>query len=127
MQIRRTRSSSSPKGTRPAPLSTGTFLYPCPSFLTLEPFCTPFSYDVLFASGPIELLKKFRQAKSKVVFSAETLIYPDRRLEAKYPQVPDGKRFLGSGGKRDPLQKGGVGRKLLWGNPKPEEGNWDQV
>lgn len=55
------------------------------------------SYDVLFASGPVELLKKFRQAKSKIVFSAETLIYPDRRLEAKYPQVQDGKRFLGSG------------------------------
>uniref|UniRef100_A0A8D0GZQ9 Procollagen-lysine,2-oxoglutarate 5-dioxygenase 1 n=1 Tax=Sphenodon punctatus TaxID=8508 RepID=A0A8D0GZQ9_SPHPU len=56
------------------------------------------SYDVIFASGPTELLKKFRQAKSKVVFSAETLIYPDRRLEAKYPQVRNGKRFLGSGG-----------------------------
>uniref|UniRef100_A0A7M4F7W8 Procollagen-lysine,2-oxoglutarate 5-dioxygenase 1 n=1 Tax=Crocodylus porosus TaxID=8502 RepID=A0A7M4F7W8_CROPO len=57
------------------------------------------SYDVLFASGPAELLKKFKQAKSKVVFSAENFIYPDRRLEAKYPQVRDGKRFLGSGGK----------------------------
>uniref|UniRef100_A0A452I450 Procollagen-lysine,2-oxoglutarate 5-dioxygenase 1 n=1 Tax=Gopherus agassizii TaxID=38772 RepID=A0A452I450_9SAUR len=56
------------------------------------------SYDVLFASGPAELLKKFKQAKSKVVFSAETFIYPDRRLEAKYPPVRDGKRFLGSGG-----------------------------
>uniref|UniRef100_A0A8D1LWY3 Procollagen-lysine,2-oxoglutarate 5-dioxygenase 1 n=1 Tax=Sus scrofa TaxID=9823 RepID=A0A8D1LWY3_PIG len=56
------------------------------------------SYDVVFASGPRELLKKFRQAKSQVVFSAEELIYPDRRLEAKYPAVSDGKRFLGSGG-----------------------------
>ncbi|XP_039329429.1 procollagen-lysine,2-oxoglutarate 5-dioxygenase 1 [Saimiri boliviensis] len=56
------------------------------------------SYDVLFASGPRELLKKFRQARSQVVFSAEELIYPDRRLEAKYPAVSDGKRFLGSGG-----------------------------
>ncbi|XP_061456626.1 procollagen-lysine,2-oxoglutarate 5-dioxygenase 1 [Rhineura floridana] len=56
------------------------------------------SYDVIFASGPTELLKKFRQAKSKVIFSSETLIYPDRRLEAKYPQVREGKRFLGSGG-----------------------------
>uniref|UniRef100_A0A8C3JMW5 Procollagen-lysine,2-oxoglutarate 5-dioxygenase 1 n=1 Tax=Calidris pygmaea TaxID=425635 RepID=A0A8C3JMW5_9CHAR len=55
-------------------------------------------YDVLFASGPTELLKKFKQAKSKVVFSAENYIYPDRKLEAKYPQVRDGKRFLGSGG-----------------------------
>uniref|UniRef100_A0A8C3E6A6 Procollagen-lysine,2-oxoglutarate 5-dioxygenase 1 n=1 Tax=Corvus moneduloides TaxID=1196302 RepID=A0A8C3E6A6_CORMO len=56
------------------------------------------SYDVLFASGPTELLKKFKQAKSKVVFSAENYIYPDRKLEAKYPRVRDGKRFLGSGG-----------------------------
>ncbi|XP_070367169.1 procollagen-lysine,2-oxoglutarate 5-dioxygenase 1 isoform X3 [Equus asinus] len=56
------------------------------------------SYDVVFASGPRELLKKFRQARSQVVFSAEELIYPDRRLEAKYPVVSDGKRFLGSGG-----------------------------
>nr|BAE20730.1 unnamed protein product [Mus musculus] len=56
------------------------------------------SYDVVFASGPRELLKKFQQAKSQVVFSAEEHIYPDRRLEAKYPTVPDGKRFLGSGG-----------------------------
>nr|XP_021504831.1 procollagen-lysine,2-oxoglutarate 5-dioxygenase 1 [Meriones unguiculatus] len=56
------------------------------------------SYDVVFASGPRELLKKFQQAKSRVVFSAEALLYPDRRLEAKYPMVSDGKRFLGSGG-----------------------------
>lgn len=62
--------------------------------------CIVYSYDVVFASGPRELLKKFQQAKSQVVFSAEELIYPDRRLEAKYPTVPDGKRFLGSGGKR---------------------------
>lgn len=55
---------------------------------------------MVFASGPRELLKKFQQAKSQVVFSAEELIYPDRRLEAKYPTVSDGKRFLGSGGKR---------------------------
>lgn len=34
-----------------------------------------------------------------MVFSAEGLIYPDRRLEVKYPVVSDGKRFLGSGGK----------------------------
>lgn len=69
------------------------------------PFLSVFysSYDVLFASGPTELLKKFKQAKSKVVFSAENYIYPDRKLEAKYPQVRDGKRFLGSGGKMQNL------------------------
>lgn len=67
--------------------------------LSGAPSCFGHSYDVVFASGPRELLKKFQQAKSRVVFSAEELIYPDRRLEAKYPTVPDGKRFLGSGGK----------------------------
>ncbi|CAH2320522.1 procollagen-lysine,2-oxoglutarate 5-dioxygenase 1 [Pelobates cultripes] len=55
------------------------------------------SYDTIFASGPAELIKKFKQAKSKVVFSAESVVYPDRRLETKYPSVQEGKRFLGSG------------------------------
>ncbi|XP_063742774.1 procollagen-lysine,2-oxoglutarate 5-dioxygenase 1 isoform X2 [Eleginops maclovinus] len=56
------------------------------------------SYDVVFSSGPKELLKKFQQAKHKVVFSSESLIWPDRHLENKYPHVPEGNRFLGSGG-----------------------------
>ncbi|XP_019746756.1 procollagen-lysine,2-oxoglutarate 5-dioxygenase 1 isoform X3 [Hippocampus comes] len=56
------------------------------------------SYDVIFASGPKELLKKFVQAKHKVVFSSETLIWPDRHLEDKHPHVREGNRFLGSGG-----------------------------
>ncbi|XP_068094846.1 procollagen-lysine,2-oxoglutarate 5-dioxygenase 1 isoform X2 [Hyperolius riggenbachi] len=54
------------------------------------------SYNDIFASGPAELVKKFKQAKSKVVFSAETMAYPERRLEPKYPVVIEGKRFLGS-------------------------------
>lgn len=70
------------------------------------------SYDVLFASGPQELLKKFQQARSQVVFSAEELIYPDRRLEAKYPVVSDGKRFLGSGGEECVAGLGGLQRAL---------------
>lgn len=56
------------------------------------------SYDVVFASGPKELLKKFQQTKHKVVFSSESLIWPDRHLEDKYPHVREGNRFLGSGG-----------------------------
>ncbi|CAI9571104.1 unnamed protein product [Staurois parvus] len=54
------------------------------------------SYDDIFASGPAELVKKLKQAKSKVVFSAEAVAYPERRLEPKYPSVIEGKRFLGS-------------------------------
>ncbi|XP_078144153.1 procollagen-lysine,2-oxoglutarate 5-dioxygenase 1 isoform X2 [Centroberyx gerrardi] len=56
------------------------------------------SYDVVFASGPKELLKKFQQARHKVVFSSESLIWPDRHLEDKHPHVREGNRFLGSGG-----------------------------
>ncbi|XP_077313866.1 procollagen-lysine,2-oxoglutarate 5-dioxygenase 1 [Lithobates pipiens] len=54
------------------------------------------SYDDIFSSGPAELVKKFKQAKSKVVFTAEVVAYPERRLEPKYPSVLEGKRFLGS-------------------------------
>ncbi|XP_042265132.1 procollagen-lysine,2-oxoglutarate 5-dioxygenase 1 isoform X1 [Thunnus maccoyii] len=56
------------------------------------------SFDMVFASGPKELLKKFQQARHKVVFSSESLIWPDRHLEDKHPHVREGNRFLGSGG-----------------------------
>ncbi|XP_061095193.1 procollagen-lysine,2-oxoglutarate 5-dioxygenase 2 isoform X2 [Conger conger] len=56
------------------------------------------SYDVIFAGGPEELLKKFKQANHKVLFSADGLIWPDKSLADKYPFVRSGKRFLNSGG-----------------------------
>ncbi|XP_029437108.1 LOW QUALITY PROTEIN: multifunctional procollagen lysine hydroxylase and glycosyltransferase LH3-like [Rhinatrema bivittatum] len=56
------------------------------------------SYDVLFAGSPIELLWKFQQLKSKVVFSAESFCWPEWSLAEKYPPVGSGKRFLNSGG-----------------------------
>ncbi|GCC32716.1 hypothetical protein chiPu_0011180 [Chiloscyllium punctatum] len=56
------------------------------------------SYDVIFASGPDELLKKFHQAKHNVVFAAEGFIWPNHHLEVQYPHVREGKRFLNSGG-----------------------------
>ncbi|KAM4772006.1 procollagen-lysine,2-oxoglutarate 5-dioxygenase 2 isoform 2-T2 [Rhinophrynus dorsalis] len=56
------------------------------------------SYDVIFAGGPEEVLKKFQEANHKVVFAAEGLIWPDKRLADKYPVVRSGKRFLNSGG-----------------------------
>ncbi|XP_044886896.1 procollagen-lysine,2-oxoglutarate 5-dioxygenase 2 isoform X1 [Mauremys mutica] len=55
-------------------------------------------YDVIFAGGPEEMLKKFQQANHKVVFAADGLIWPDKRLADKYPVVRSGKRFLNSGG-----------------------------
>lgn len=56
------------------------------------------SYDVIFASGPEELLFKFSRLGHRVVFSAEGFCWPDQRLASKYPQVHSGKRFLNSGG-----------------------------
>uniref|UniRef100_A0A8C6SNL5 procollagen-lysine 5-dioxygenase n=1 Tax=Neogobius melanostomus TaxID=47308 RepID=A0A8C6SNL5_9GOBI len=57
------------------------------------------SYDLIFAGGPEEILKKFQQANHKVIFAAEGLIWPDKRLAEKYPSVRSGKRYLNSGGK----------------------------
>ncbi|KAM9317218.1 procollagen-lysine,2-oxoglutarate 5-dioxygenase 2 [Gastrophryne carolinensis] len=56
------------------------------------------SYDVIFSGSPEELLRKFQQSNHKVVFSAEALVWPDKRLADKYPVVRSGKRFLNSGG-----------------------------
>ncbi|XP_077410030.1 procollagen-lysine,2-oxoglutarate 5-dioxygenase 2 isoform X2 [Vanacampus margaritifer] len=56
------------------------------------------SYDLIFAGGPEEILRKFQQANHKVIFAAEGLIWPDKRLADKYPSVRSGKRYLNSGG-----------------------------
>ncbi|KAJ6652379.1 hypothetical protein lerEdw1_011609 [Lerista edwardsae] len=56
------------------------------------------SYDVILAGSPIELLWKFLQFKSKLVFSAESFCWPEWSLAEKYPPVAVGKRFLNSGG-----------------------------
>ncbi|CAI5791219.1 multifunctional procollagen lysine hydroxylase and glycosyltransferase LH3 [Podarcis lilfordi] len=56
------------------------------------------SYDVILAGSPIELLWKFLQFKSNVVFSAESFCWPEWSLAEKYPPVGVGKRFLNSGG-----------------------------
>uniref|UniRef100_A0A8C5BXP0 procollagen-lysine 5-dioxygenase n=1 Tax=Gadus morhua TaxID=8049 RepID=A0A8C5BXP0_GADMO len=56
------------------------------------------SYDLIFSGGPEELLSKFQQTNHRVVFAAEGLVWPDKRLAEKYPSVRSGKRFLNSGG-----------------------------
>lgn len=56
------------------------------------------SYDVLLASGPVELLRKFMAFDSQVVFSAEAFCWPEWGLAERYPPVSAGKRFLNSGG-----------------------------
>ncbi|XP_067390600.1 multifunctional procollagen lysine hydroxylase and glycosyltransferase LH3 isoform X2 [Emydura macquarii macquarii] len=56
------------------------------------------SYDVLLASGPVELLQKFMAFGSRIVFSAEGFCWPEWGLAERYPPVSSGKRFLNSGG-----------------------------
>lgn len=57
------------------------------------------SYDVILASSPTELLKKFVQSGSHLLFSAESFCWPEWGLAEQYPEVGVGKRFLNSGGK----------------------------
>ncbi|KAM9752463.1 LOW QUALITY PROTEIN: procollagen-lysine,2-oxoglutarate 5-dioxygenase 1 [Menidia menidia] len=56
------------------------------------------SYDVVFSSGPRELLRKFQQGAHRLVFSSQNLVWPDRHLEDRHPPVREGNRFLCSGG-----------------------------
>ncbi|XP_033964506.1 procollagen-lysine,2-oxoglutarate 5-dioxygenase 2 isoform X2 [Pseudochaenichthys georgianus] len=56
------------------------------------------SYDLIFAGGPEEILRKFQQANHKVLFAADGLVWPDKKLADKYPSVRSGKRYLNSGG-----------------------------
>jgi len=56
------------------------------------------SYDVLFFDGPQEIVKRFREMESPVVFSAEKTCWPDETLSEKYPITMSEYRFLNSGG-----------------------------
>lgn len=56
------------------------------------------SYDVLFLDGPKEIVRRFRNLKSPVVFSAEKTCWPDETLSEKYPLTLSEYRFLNSGG-----------------------------
>lgn len=56
------------------------------------------SYDVVLAADSTAILEKFQQMNSRLVFSAENSLWPDKTLDAKYPKVPGGKHYLCSGG-----------------------------
>jgi len=56
------------------------------------------SYDVVFNDNPKNIVRKFRDMKSAVVFSAEKTCWPDGRLETQYPISPTDYKFLNSGG-----------------------------
>ncbi|MBN3313009.1 PLOD3 dioxygenase, partial [Atractosteus spatula] len=86
--------ASHPRITSQAGQSPGTA-----SSVRRAPVCTGTqAYDVIFASGPQELLWKFGRMNHKVVFSAEGFCWPDQKLASKYPPVYTGKRYLNSGG-----------------------------
>ena len=40
-----------------------------------------FSYDVVVAQTPQDLLNKFRSSNAKILFGAEAFCWPDRSLE----------------------------------------------
>lgn len=56
------------------------------------------SYDVLINDEPKNIVKKFRDMESAVVFSAEKTCWPDDSLVESYPMTMSDYRFLNSGG-----------------------------
>lgn len=100
-------------------------------FLVAVLFILPFlaSYDVILAGSPAELLKKFIQSGSRLLFSAEGFCWPEWGLAEQYPEVGTGKRFLNSGGEwqraRDREAKSGG----VWSIPGAwgPEREWGQV
>ena len=46
------------------------------------------SYDVIFTAGEAEILAKFRDFNSRVVFSAEPFCWPDSNLAVSIPLHP---------------------------------------
>lgn len=60
---------------------------------------------MVLAGGPSELLKKFIQSGSRLLFSAESFCWPEWGLAEQYPEVGTGKRFLNSGGEWQRVQQ----------------------
>lgn len=56
------------------------------------------SYDVVFTSGILEIVKKFKNTDARVLFSAEHFCWPNDKLRDQYPIVnTNAARFLNSG------------------------------
>lgn len=56
------------------------------------------SYDVVFCSSPKEIISKFRDLRSEIVFSTEKTCWPNEDLADEYPVVDSDYKFLNSGG-----------------------------
>lgn len=56
------------------------------------------SYDVMLLANPVDILRKFREFQSPIVFSAEKTCWPEPEKEKNYPDSITEYRFLNSGG-----------------------------
>ncbi|XP_014258320.1 procollagen-lysine,2-oxoglutarate 5-dioxygenase 3 [Cimex lectularius] len=56
------------------------------------------SFDVIFMGGAEEIAARFAEMDSRLVFSSESLCWPEEELAEQYPQVEDGYKYLNSGG-----------------------------
>lgn len=56
------------------------------------------SYDVVFCASPKEILSKFRDMRSEIVFSTEKTCWPDESKADEYPTIDSDYKFLNSGG-----------------------------
>lgn len=56
------------------------------------------SYDVIINDNPQSILEKFKQFDCDLLFSAESLIWPDKNLAPKFPQNSSPYKYLNSGG-----------------------------
>ena len=56
------------------------------------------SYDVIFNDGPKEIVRKFREFDSPIVFSAEKTCWPNSNIADEYPEVEGEYKYLNSGG-----------------------------
>lgn len=55
------------------------------------------SYDVVFAAGWPEIMRKFEAFNSPIVFAAECYPWPDQSLAASYPSTPHRCKYLNAG------------------------------
>ncbi|CAB0004736.1 unnamed protein product [Nesidiocoris tenuis] len=55
------------------------------------------SYDVVFLGLPDQVLEKFKAFDSRIVFSAEITLWPDRSLFSEFPATENPYKYLNSG------------------------------
>ena len=56
--------------------------------ITFYFYLEPFSYDVVFAEGEKEILKKYDQLNATILFSSEDFCWPDKSLAVSFSIFP---------------------------------------